>query len=212
MTPDDPRHGTEAGHMTHRRDAEPSCDRCLHARMVAAKRRRLYGTTKVPALGAQRRVRALQALGHSRKVIANRIGYTNNGAMSYLMQAETMQAETAAKIAAVYDELCMVVPTGVGPKRARTWAKKFGFVPPLAWDDIDNDPEPSNPDAPNYDTDYDESMVLRVLNGGPRPRRMTHAEGTEVVRRLLASGRTTHEIKHVWGMKPERYVRIGDVA
>jgi hypothetical protein len=134
----DPRHGTEAGVMAHRRDKETPCPPCAHARMIAAKRRRLHGPSKVPALGSQRRIQALQALGWSRDVIAARLGYTGNGSMSYLMQADQMRPGTAAKIAAVYDELCMTVPTGVGPARARTWAKRLGFVPPLAWDNIDD--------------------------------------------------------------------------
>jgi hypothetical protein len=138
MDATDPRHGTEAGMMAHRRDNEPGCTPCIHARMVAAKRRRLYGSSKVPALGSQRRIQALQALGWSRLVIANRLGYTHNGAISYLMRAETMLPDTAARIAAVYDELSMTVPTGAGPARARTWAKRLGFVPPLAWDAIDD--------------------------------------------------------------------------
>ena len=42
MSPDDPRHGTNAGYQQHRRDDEDACDPCKHAATDAAARRRDY--------------------------------------------------------------------------------------------------------------------------------------------------------------------------
>lgn len=39
MTPDDPRHGTEAGHEQHHRDGEPPCGACTHGDLIASRRR-----------------------------------------------------------------------------------------------------------------------------------------------------------------------------
>lgn len=39
MTPDDPRHGTEAGHEQHIRDGEESCPACVHGDRLASRRR-----------------------------------------------------------------------------------------------------------------------------------------------------------------------------
>lgn len=213
MSPRDARHGTDAGYMAHKRADTDPCEACRHGHMVAQKHRRYYGPRKVSALGSQRRIKALQALGWSKKAIAQEIGYSNNGAIAYLMRAETMLPETAAKIAAVYNRLHMTVPQGPGPERARTWARRQGFSPPLAWDDIDNDPAPrrAHKRGPKR-TEIDEAMIWRVINGGPRPRKLTPAEAAETVRRLLARGFSPRQIEQDYGIKPERYVRVGDAA
>jgi hypothetical protein len=206
MLPDDPRHGTEAGYAAHRRDLEVTCEPCRRAHRRESKLRQLYGSRKVPALGSQRRIQALQALGWSKQIIARRLGYCDNGAISYLMRSETMMPKTAAKIAAVYDEMCMVRPEGPGAKRARTWAARFGFAPPLAWDDIDNDPEPAKaPPLGRWHDHIDEALVMRVVNGGTRPRKLTPAEGAEVVRQMRARGYDGAEIERLTGVNVQRY-------
>lgn len=146
---DDPRHGTDAGYVAHRRSGFPACGSCIRAHAVANKRRGLASTPprKVPALGTQRRVQALQALGWSRQRIAQAIGYTDQGALTYMMRADSLYPATAARIAEVYEQMSMVVPVGSGANRARTWAKRHGYLPPLAWDDIDDPNEQPSVDA-----------------------------------------------------------------
>lgn len=39
MTPDDPRHGSEAGHEQHIRDGEKPCPECVHGDLLASRRR-----------------------------------------------------------------------------------------------------------------------------------------------------------------------------
>lgn len=143
MSPDDPRHGTEAGCREHYRQSVPPCSPCLDAHRKANIVRQLR-PHKVSALGPQRRIRALQALGWGRDKIAAELGYSNGGSIAYLMRSETMLVATANRIAEVYDRLSMIVPVGAGPDRARTWAKRHGFAPPLAWDDIDDPSERPN--------------------------------------------------------------------
>lgn len=46
MSPEDPRHGTEAGHEQHLRDNEDPCAACIHGDLIAARRR-----TKRKAMG-----------------------------------------------------------------------------------------------------------------------------------------------------------------
>lgn len=142
MSPDDPRHGTEAGCREHYRRSTTPCAPCLEAHRRANIMRRLY-PHKVTTLGARRRVQALQAIGYSRDRIAAELGYTSGGALTYIMQADTMLVTTATRIGNVYDRLSMTVPRGAGPSRARTWARRYGYAPPLAWDDIDTDLAPS---------------------------------------------------------------------
>lgn len=40
MTPDDPRHGTDAGYQRHRKDGEPACGLCRTARADLMRERR----------------------------------------------------------------------------------------------------------------------------------------------------------------------------
>ena len=141
MTPDDPRHGTEAGCREHYRYGQSACPPCLEAHRRANIMRQLY-PHKRSSLGAQRRIQALQAIGYGRHRIAREIGYSNGGALTYLMRSETMLTSTFDRIREAYERLSMTVPAGRGPERARSWAKRHGYAPPLAWDDIDTDLEP----------------------------------------------------------------------
>lgn len=160
MSPDDPRHGTDAGARAHYRTNTPICRPCRIASTRAKKQRALTTkpSPKVPALGTQRRIQALQYLGHSRRSIAHAIGYKDEGALTYLMHPDTVTIlrATAQKIDAVYRRMCMTIPQGQGASRARTWAKKHGYAPPLAWTNIDD---------PN-----DTPHGVRPLELAPRPR------------------------------------------
>ena len=76
----------------------------------------------------------------------------------------------------------MTKPQGPGANRARTWAKRHGFAPPLAWDDID-DPD----EKPNYGerADHharDEAVIERFL-GGEFKLPTTRPERVEIIRR-----------------------------
>lgn len=134
MSPEDPRHGSEAGCREHYRQDEKPCQPCLDAHSRRNNLRKLY-PHKRPSIGSQRRIQALQAIGYGRDRIARELGYHNAGSLTYLMRSETMLATTAERIADVYDRLSMSLPQGTGTNRVRTWAKRHGFAPPLAWDD-----------------------------------------------------------------------------
>lgn len=148
MDASDPRHGTDRGHNAHVRSGIPPCAACkrAHNRMnhLRLLHPEIYG--RVPAIGSRRRIQALQALGYGRDRISRELGYNDGGSIAYLMtpKAETVTRAVERKIVAVYDRLAMLPPpTGAGAQRARTWAKRFGYAPPLAWDDIDTDPAPT---------------------------------------------------------------------
>lgn len=140
MLPDDARHGTEAGATAHRRAGQKACDACSRARCRADQLRLIY-PAKTSSLGSQRRIHALQAIGWSRDRIAVEMGYKDGGAFSYLMSTDTIRIVTAERIREVYERLSMTVPQGQGASRARTWARRHGYAPPLAYDDIDDPSE-----------------------------------------------------------------------
>lgn len=144
MKADDPRHGEERGYFAHRKAGQRPCDACTIAHCAAAKRRAMRAMNGVPAqapaLGTQRRIQALAALGWRMADIANAAGYTRgHEAVTRLLRVPTVQRKTADRIATAYDQLS----GKPGPSNVvRTNAQKRGWAPPLAWDDIDNDPAP----------------------------------------------------------------------
>lgn len=97
----------------------------------------LAGGAKVPALGTQRRIQALHAIGWSLSEIARRIGVTRSQ-MDRVLKRSHVFARTARATVVLFRELCMTP----GPStRARLAAKRKGWPPPLAWDDIDDPDE-----------------------------------------------------------------------
>lgn len=107
---------------------------------------------QVPAWRALRRWEALMALGYSASWIAGQIGVNNTGITPLLQgRSKVMRRTFWVKLDALYRELESTPATADGdPLRARsisftrTLAKRRGYVPPAAWDDIDDpDEQPS---------------------------------------------------------------------
>lgn len=207
IDPNDPRHGTTNGY---RKGCREACCRAATAAARADERKRQYllGTThlSVPPLGTHRRIQALVALGWPLAEISRRAGYDRSHVPLMLTRWGPLQARTAERIAALYDTLSMQVPEErTGPQRtaatrARNMARRNGWPPPLAWDDIDRDPAPV---VCEHGPDVDPVVVLRLLNGSKVP--ANHQERREVVRRWAETGRSLSDLARLTGWKPERY-------
>lgn len=140
MTPDDFRHGTNAGYVA---GCRYLCCRAAHAdyrRGLRAKRylrrvERLY----VLSTGTQRRIRALQALGWRLGDLDAELGHPARSSYTMnLLKQERVHIDTAEAVAAMYERLSMTF----GPSASlRVKAANWGFPPPLAWDDIDDPDE-----------------------------------------------------------------------
>lgn len=146
MNADDPRHGTTAGHSAGCREA---C--CREARNLDEARRRKYRQAlgivrSVPAIGTQRRIRALMALGWTSRDIADRCGWGTTQAVTELLKARRfVYVTTAHRIDTTYRDLSMKV--GPSDKNRRDAARK-NWAPPLAWVDID---DPNETPAGRYE-------------------------------------------------------------
>ncbi len=93
----------------------------------------------VDATGVRRRIQALTCLGWTFAEQARRVGWDRRNFTSLLAQ-QRVRHDTAKKIAELYDELSMTVaPAGHGATKARAWAQRHGWLPPLAWDDDEID-------------------------------------------------------------------------
>ena len=185
MDSHDNRHGSSAGY-----NAGCRCAPCWAAKQRYDKRRRweLHQTgtyRKVPAIGAQRRIEALQRLGWSVPVLSKRLGVTSS-AVYDLGRYDTIYRTTHDRIAAVYEELSGRLPDPQTPgermsvSRARNHAIRCGYLSPLAWLNIDDPDE--RPDMNARDDEVDEVVVLRIL-AGDFTLTANRAERYEVVRR-----------------------------
>lgn len=104
----------------------------------------------IPARGASRRLQALVARGYGAAELARRLGVTRSN-LSALLHGTQARVEKRRfeQVWALYDELWDQQPQRITPtqkanhSRALRLAAEHGWVPPLAWDDIDRDTSPS---------------------------------------------------------------------
>jgi hypothetical protein len=101
----------------------------------------------VSNVGTARRIEALAHMGWSSEILAQRLGVGRAAVKSYRSQSPTsprthVTIETARAIRDLYDELSMTQ----GPAtKAAQWARKRGWLPPLAWDDDSIDDPAATP-------------------------------------------------------------------
>lgn len=92
----------------------------------------------VDATGTRRRVQALVALGYSLSAQCAVLGRTVNNYYKVTRKPKVF-AETARAVRDLYRELEMTpAPPSHGAVLARRHAARNGWLPPLAWDDIDD--------------------------------------------------------------------------
>lgn len=103
----------------------------------------LSGPGRINAVGSQRRIRALQALGWTQRHLEDRLGLPHRR-LSIVLCRPKVYTPMARMISEVYDELSMQP----GPsQRTKAMARNKGWQPPLAWDDIDDPDEIPNTGA-----------------------------------------------------------------
>lgn len=211
VLPDDPRHGTTKGYHA---GCHEACCRSAMARYEKAGRlARLNGGLAVPALGAKRRLQALLRLGWSSHRIAAEAGLSHRNHVWRILNGQKgkptvwIQRDTDKWVREVYDRLSMQIPEGRYVARTRAYAERMGYLPPLAWIDIDDPDEHPELDAVDGD-DFDPVVVDRILAGDWRLK-ATPRERAEVVARWTG---TSSELARLTGWKPERYGRKESAA
>lgn len=106
----------------------------------------LADSATVDTIGTRRRVQALMCLGWSQREQSDRVGLDQR-TFSAINTYDRVAASTARAVRDLYDELSMAVaPSSQGSNYARTYAKKRGYAPPLAWDDDSIDDPKARPD------------------------------------------------------------------
>lgn len=160
----------------------------------------------IPSLGTTRRLQALLALGHNYRHIGIMLGVTH-ARIAHLGEGRYpyLYPTTVNQIAAVYDQLCMTVPEWKWANRSRNLAKKRGYHPPLAWDNID---DPDEKPAHNLKT-VDRATLIDIVVveqrlAGIQTRQLTPAELHEVIRIGRHQGMTSTDLRNI-GINSERY-------
>jgi hypothetical protein len=88
---------------------------------------------RVDATGTHRRIQALAVAGHSLGFIGKELGITQQ-AVSSLLRKQVVWADSAVKVADLFDRLLVVGPSS----RARSCALRRGWAPAFAFDNIDD--------------------------------------------------------------------------
>lgn len=166
----------------------------------------------ITAIGLQRRLQALSAIGWSMKVIADQYGIWADPLCSLRRRAnpKAVKLEFARVIVRIYDDLSMKLPpAGISADRTRMLAAQHGYLSPLAWEDETIDDPAAKPvgisDQHAKKEGLDESAIERRM-AGDRSAKTRGPENFEVVRRLLADGRSQRWIANRTGLKVERYL------
>ncbi|MFA5898117.1 MAG: hypothetical protein WC829_03275 [Hyphomicrobium sp.] len=165
---------------------------------------------RIPARGAHRRVQALVTRGWSLSKIARLIGMDITN-FSGLMRRDSVLVGTHRAICEVYEDLWNSEPDRSTPaqeaafSRSLAMAKRNGWAPPLAWDDIDLD---SAPDfgTPADDFTIDEQAVELACSGAHV--RLHPVERREAVRRIHRERLSDRLIAERIGVEPRTVLRI----
>lgn len=195
LNPTDHRHGTNAGYKAGCREA---CCRAANAKRCAENRKRLYLTKGqagwVSPRGVQRRIEALMFMGWRQADIAEIGGWCGKQRIQELTRRKLVHPSTVERVDQVYRALCM--KRGPSPE-TRYYAKRKGYVGPLAWDDIDNDPEPTGIPSGyqrQHDTQPDMMIVRAVIDGARSPEGISVADRRAVALILRTKGWTVPQV------------------
>lgn len=142
MSPDDPRHGTYAGHCAGcRNDCCRTAARNYHKRLEHDTRN--GRPRRVRARGFIRRYQALQRMGWTAEDLAPLLGMKPTNLRRDARARTWISTQRHNQMAAVYDRLSMTVAQGPRAASVRRNATLAGYPSPLAWDNIDTDAHPN---------------------------------------------------------------------
>lgn len=168
----------------------------------------LAGGARIPSRGVHRRVQALVTRGWSQSKIAAKLNI-DRGNFWTLMTASTVTVRRHREVASLYEELWNTEPPRgshrekVAYSRAVNYAKARRWLPPLAWDDIDNDATPPVAD----EVGGIDEMVVELAVMGEKVR-LSPEERRECVRRLHAARWSDQRIAESLGCADRTVLRI----
>lgn len=226
MRADDLRHGTRRGYYAHRKAGQTACDPCKRAAAKAEQVRQLRlmrgQSGRIDATGTRRRLQALVWLGWNWKALADRLGADEIMVKRWAERDAPglyVFPATVARVERLFNDLCMTPPPETTPaernaaSRSRNRARRLGWAPPLAYDNIDDPNEQpkhkatGTNDPAELQRTIDHAVVWRLVNEGVRVRKLSAAEAEEACRILYARGLSGRQIAQQYGLNAERYGR-----
>lgn len=158
----------------------------------------------IDATGTRRRTQALVALGWTLTEQATRLGRTIHN-HKYVLTTDRVTIRTARLVAGLYDDLSTVTPpASIGVTRAKRWAQRNQWAPPMAWDDDTIDDPNARPDLGDTDEQLVDLVAVERALGGERVR-LTRAERDEAFRVGLARGLTPYAIGRLLNLSADTY-------
>lgn len=168
---------------------------------------------KVSSRGMRRRIQALGVLGWAQTRLARRLGITQSRMARILTTDGEIPVELHMAAASLFEELWNVRP----PHETRydravytgalDYARRLGWLPAMAWDDIDNDDEPAVEDCEPV---IDEVAVALALNG--ERVRMTREERHLAIHRARELGYSLEETAQLLGVTSRTVLRVQHVS
>ena len=169
----------------------------------------------VDATGSRRRLQALVAVGWTQADLARHLQRSPSN-LRQTLRTQLVTAATAADVRDLYNQLWNHPPDQSNPQKrretnaARDYARRHGWLAPMAWDDIDRDPEPAAlsaqhrtpDDVDDLDIDID---IDRLMTG--KAVTLSSAERDVVVARLTDQGHSLHQIAALLGVAPRTVSR-----
>lgn len=174
----------------------------------------------VTGIGVLRRLQALQWLGYSGQRISRHTSLDPSTIWGGLETGRTLwQAGTRDAIVAMFDEL-WDKPLWTQPQirrhhraaatRAHGHAVTQGWLPPMAWDNIDDPTErPHVTTQVRHSHEIDPARVTRLLAGERLP--CTKAEKEETTRQWVLAGRSLGELEARHGWRSGRYGKVAEI-
>ncbi len=125
------------------------------------------------------------AIGWSAAALAERMGYAHYRSVQLATTRSVVRRATADHVAAVYEQLSDT--PGPSPTAAGM-AAAYGYPPPIAWDDDTIVDPAARPWAELAADGPDWAVVIRLLDGGPRPAVVRPADRAAFVDAALSAG------------------------
>lgn len=156
--------------------------------------------SRVDATGTRRRLQALAAIGWPLELLADELA-RRPSSLRRSMTSLSITARTARDVAALYERLAYTPPPRdtrmqcAAVDATRAHAAAHGWLPPMAWDNINIAASPPPNTAQPIAEDVDEIAVERAIAGDDiRYADLTAAERDQVVHRLTERGRSIRDI------------------
>jgi hypothetical protein len=154
----------------------------------------------VSTRGTRRRVEALMTLGWPRPYQARQIGMDPTDFVDMLKQ-DKVTISTHNRVKKLYEKLWNTQATNFRKEdisRAKNYAKKNGYLAPLAWDNIEIDPDPVESKAETKTLDW---VIVETAIRGEYSGVLNSEEQLGVLKVMANRGYSDVDIGHVLGIQ-----------